>query len=121
LKILKGNIQDSWIGLNGPFDLIMLFNVIYYFSNEERFPLLRRLRALLSPNGVLAVVMHCKSNGKDLGAANLNMVNCSLKGLTPLPDLEKLTDLLKRSGFGQVTSQRLLPVSTFYGLVAHGT
>jgi hypothetical protein len=80
--------------------------------------LLQNLRAMLSPQGVLAVAMNCHSRGMDIGAANLNMVNCSLKGLTPLPDLDEIISLLKRSGFGQIDTHRFIPGSTFYGLVA---
>ncbi|RLB42215.1 MAG: hypothetical protein DRH12_06185, partial [Deltaproteobacteria bacterium] len=51
------------------------------------------------PQGVLAVVMNFHSMGKDIAAANLNMVNCSLKGLAPLPKLDQVTSLLKQCGF----------------------
>ena len=79
---------------------------------------LLNLRYMLSPQGVLAVVMNFRSRGKDVGAANLNMVNCSLKGLTRLPDLEETTSLLKQSVFPQIEVHRFMPGSTFYGIVA---
>jgi len=46
------------------------------------------------------------------------MVNCSLKGLSPLPDLDDLTVHLEESGFDKITTQRLMPGSTFYGVSA---
>ena len=96
----------------------MLYNIIYYFPLEERYELLRMLRSMLSLDGVIAIVMNLQSKGKDLGAANLNMVNCSLKGLTPLPDLDDITEQLKGSGFNQIKAVRLIPGSTFYGISA---
>ena len=67
---------------------------------------------------VLAVAMHFQSRGKDPGAANLNMVNCSLKGLTPLPPLDDLTVQLQERGFNRITTHRLMPGSTFCGVSA---
>lgn len=117
-RIIAGDILKSPKGLEGSFDLITLHNIIYYFPAEERLELLNRLRSMLSPDGVVAISTHFQSGGKDLGAANLNMVNCSLKGLTPLPALDELTAQLKESGFGDVKISRLIPGSTFYGISA---
>jgi len=33
------------------------------------------------------LAMGFRSKGKDIGMANLNLVNSSLKGVTPLPEL----------------------------------
>jgi hypothetical protein len=73
---------------------------------------------MLSPQGVLAIAMNCHSRGRDVGAANLNMVNCSLKGLTRLPDRDEILALLKRCPFRQIEAHSFMPGSTFYGFVA---
>lgn len=117
-RIIAGDIRLAHRDLKGPFDLIALYNVVYYFSREERSRMLKILRPLAVPGGVLALVTHTKSEGKDLGAANLNLVNSSFEGLTPLPSLEELTGQLRESGFGQIKIQRLIPGSAFYGIRA---
>jgi len=117
-RIMAGDIHVLFDSLEGPFDLITLFNIMYYFPMEERLDFLRKLRSLLSPKGSLAIAMHVHGRGRDLGAANLNMVNCSLKGLTPLPDLDDLVKLLNNAGFSQINIQRLIPGSAFYGISA---
>jgi len=119
-RIVAGDILVPPEGLEGPFDLIALYNIIYYFPSEKRLELLNRLRSMLSPNGVVAVAMNFQSMGKDIGAANLNMVNCSLEGLTPLPDLDELTAQLKESGFDEIRTHKLMPGSTFFGISARG-
>ncbi len=116
--ILQGDIRLPPGEVAGPFDLITLFNILYYFDEEGRAELLHKLRAMLSPKGVLAVAMNCHSRGRDVGAANLNIVNCSLKGLTPLPSREEILSLLKRCAFREVDTHRFIPGSTFYGFVA---
>lgn len=117
-RIIFGDVLSPPDGLEGPFDFISLFNIIYYFPSDARPEVINKLRSMLSPDGTLAVVMHFQSRGKDPGAANLNMVNCSLKGLTPLPALDDLTAQLKENGFHRITTQRLLPGSTFWGVSA---
>lgn len=117
-RIICGDMLSPPDGLEGPFDFISLFNLIYYFSPDERSELIGKLYSMLSPDGALAVVMHFQSRGTDPGAANLNMVNCSLKGLTPLPALDDLIVQLKERGFNRITAKRLLPGSTFWGVSA---
>lgn len=117
-RILTGDVRLPIDGLEGPFDLITLLNILYYFPLPERLDLLRHLGSRLTPDGFLAIAMNCHGRGKDLGAANLNLVNCSLKGLTPLPDTEEIMALLKEAGFNRVDCRKLIPGSSFYGFVA---
>jgi 4-hydroxy-2,2'-bipyrrole-5-carbaldehyde O-methyltransferase len=118
-SIHQGDIRHLPEEISGPFDLITLFNILYYFEDEGRIELLHKVRDLLSPQGVLAIAMNCHSQGSDVGAANLNVVTCSLKGLTPLPSREEIIALLKRCAFLRVETHRFMPASTFYGFVAH--
>jgi len=117
-RIIAGDIRVPPDNLEGPFNLITLFNILYYFPSEERLKLLRRLRSMLAPHGTIAIAMNLQSGGNDLAAANLNMVNVSLKGLTPLPDLDEIMMTLKAGGFDKIKAQRLVPASTFYGIAA---
>ena len=116
--IFHGDIRHRPGEIAGPFDLITLFNILYYFPEKDRGELFHDLRAMLSPRGVVAVAMNFQSKGKDVGAANLNLVNCSLKGLTPLPNLDETTSLLKRCGFRRIEVHRFMPGSTFHGVIA---
>jgi 2-polyprenyl-3-methyl-5-hydroxy-6-metoxy-1,4-benzoquinol methylase len=117
-SILHGDIRHPPEEIAGPFDLITLFNILYYFNHVDRTELLHNLRAMLSPQGVLAVAMNCHSRGTDISAANLNMVNCSLKGLTRLPGRDEIIALLRRCAFHRIDTHRFIPGSTFYGFVA---
>ncbi len=117
-EILAGDVRQVSREIVGPFDVITLYNLLYYFEATERPGLLQALRGMLSPQGVLAVAMGFRSNGGDLAMANLNLVNSSLKGVTPLPDLDQVRSLLKQCGFGNLVVHRFMPGSTFYGIVA---
>ncbi|WP_321370195.1 class I SAM-dependent methyltransferase [uncultured Desulfuromusa sp.] len=116
-EIRHGDIRHI-SGEMGTFDVITLYNLLYYFDKEARLSLINNLRDMLLPTGVLAVAMSFHSKGKDMATANLNMVNSSLKGLTPLPQLDDITSVLKKCGFGKIEIHRFMPGSTFYGIVA---
>jgi len=118
IAILAGDVRDQAVVEQGPFDLITLYNVIYYFPFEQRPELLRTLRSMLAPGGRVALANGFQGHGKDPSAASLNLANCSIEGLTPLPDTDELTGQLKESGFGQVSLTKLLPGSSFIGMVA---
>lgn len=117
-RIFHGDTRHPPGGLEGPFDLITLFNILYYFNEEDRIELIHNLRAMLAPQGVLAIATTCRSMGMDVAAAHLNMVNCSLKGLTPLPRLEDIQSLLHRCGFRRIDTHRFIPGGTLYGILA---
>jgi 2-polyprenyl-3-methyl-5-hydroxy-6-metoxy-1,4-benzoquinol methylase len=119
--IMEGDICSPPEMMEGPFDLIALYNVLHYFTSEKRVELLRTLNSILSSDGTVGISTFLQSNGEDLGAANLNMANSSLRGLAPLPDIDELTTELKGSGFKRIKTQRLIPGSTFYGIAAGNT
>jgi 2-polyprenyl-3-methyl-5-hydroxy-6-metoxy-1,4-benzoquinol methylase len=116
--IIVGDISSPPEGIEGSFDLITLYNVLHYFTSEKRIELLQTLRSMLYPYGTVAISTFSQSKGKDLGAANLNMVNSSLEGLAPLPDIDELTTELEGTGLKRIKTQKLIPGSTFYGIVA---
>lgn len=117
-EIVFGDVRHVSPEIAGPYDLITLYNLLYYFPLSERLGLLQALRGMLAPQGVVAVAMGFHSRGTDLGMANLNLVNSSLKGVTPLPELNDVTSLLQQAGFGNIEVHRFMPASSFYGIVA---
>jgi len=120
-EIRHGDIRQISGEIAGSFDVVTLYNLLYYFDQEARLGLLNILREVLSPMGVLAVAMSFHSKGRDIGSANLNMVNSSLKGLTPLPALDDIKTALKKCGFSKIEVHRFMPGSTFFGIVAYNT
>lgn len=117
-EVIQGDVRVPPPGLTGSFDLVSLYNVIYYFPLEERLGLFRSIRKMLSPGGALALVSSMQSKGQDLASAHLNLATSSMVGCTPLPNLEELTAQLKESGLAQIHSSRLMPRSAVYGIVA---
>ena len=118
-KILAGDIRNAPAGTEGPFDLITLYNIIYYFEEAAREKLFQKLTGLLSPSGGLAVAGSFHDHGTDFGMANLNLATVSLEGCTPLPDLNKTMAQLKTCGLKRLKKMRLMPGSSYFGILAY--
>ncbi len=117
-KILKGDIRTFDPGQYGTFDLITMYNIIYYFEAGERLDLIKKLKENLSPGGKIAVVNLFQAKNKDMAAATLNFVNSSLEGITPLPELSSLKKLFKDSGFQNIKSTKIIPGASLYSIIA---
>jgi 2-polyprenyl-3-methyl-5-hydroxy-6-metoxy-1,4-benzoquinol methylase len=119
-EVMVADIREQRADLAGPFDLITLYNVIYYIPVAERASLFASLRSLLSPGGTVAIVTSTQSRGRDLFAANLNLATSSMLGNTPLPELDDIMAQLEEGGFSSIETTRLVPRSKFYGIRAKG-
>lgn len=117
-QILEGDIGTVDESVLGRFDVITAFNLLYYMDPNHQTDFLRRMRGLLFPGGRLAIANNFESKGRDLAAANLNVVNTSLARLSPLPCLDSVRDLLKNCGFQGIDVTRFMPRNEFYGIVA---
>ena len=118
-QILVGDVHQPPPELTSSFDLITMYNLIYYIPEIQRKNLFQMLRARINPGGALALVSSFQSDGTDIGSANLNMATSSMIGCTPLPDLDTLQNQIKASGFKQVETNRLMTGSAMYGLIAY--
>ncbi len=115
-QVFTANIYDPPAELQGPFDLITLYNNIYYFPLEERVALFQTLRTLLAPDGALALVSMMQ--GKSMEAANFDLVLRSTVGGAPLPELNEVSRQLRDGGFTQIKQIRLMFGEPFFGIVA---
>lgn len=117
-QIVYGDINRPPADITGNFDLVTLYNNIYYFSEEDRPSLFLSLRKFMTPGGFLAITSSFQSKGKDLSSAHLNLATSSMMGCTPLPEVNTLTGQLQQSGFSQIAIEKLMPGSEMYAIVA---
>ncbi len=116
LDVRVANILEPPPELAGPFDIITLYNNIYYFATMQHVPLFQSLCSRLRPDGILAMVSIFKST--TVIAANFDLVLRSTQGCVPLPAVDDVVCELQQSGFSQVQKTQLYPGESFYGLLA---
>jgi SAM-dependent methyltransferase len=115
-RVMVADVRESGAETAGPFDLITLYNNIYYFPENERVSLLASLRGRLKPGGKLAVISLFA--GKSVTAANFELVLSATSGCAPMGTVESFVRQLHDSGFREVITTRLIPVQPFYGVSA---
>jgi len=98
------------------FDIVTLYNNIYYFPVEERVPLLRRIGAFLKPGGFLLLTTCCQ--GGSLGVEALNLWGAATRGAGRLPAQDELADQLRAAGYSSVKVKNLVPGDRFVAFQA---
>lgn len=99
------------------FDIVTLYNNIYYFPVEERPSLLGHLMKFLKPGGFLLLTTGCQ--GGNLGIELLNLWGASTAGCGRLPEVDEIKKQLNEAGFTDVHAINLIPGDKFYGFKAH--
>jgi SAM-dependent methyltransferase len=98
------------------FDLVLLLQNIYYFAEDQRPDLLRRLHGLLAPGG--ALLLASLFAGRSLAAAHYDLLFRATKGCGPLPRRQELDRQLHHAGFTTIQWMQLIPLESFHAVVA---
>jgi SAM-dependent methyltransferase len=112
----EADLRDLPARLGGPWDLVLLFQNIYYFAPDDRPALLDRLRRL-APDGAVVVGTAVAGTG-DPAAAHLDLVLRSTDGNVGLPTAAEMREGLAAAGFRTVDERRLAPLQPLRGFVA---
>jgi SAM-dependent methyltransferase len=115
-EVLVCDVMKPSAEWTGTFDLVTLYNNIYYFPVQERIHVLRTIRGLLRPGGTLALVS--AFHGSDPEGINFDLVLRSTAGCAPLPKLDELRGQLAQAGFAEPGVYRLAAGDWLYGLLA---
>lgn len=99
------------------FDIVTLYNNIYYFPVEERVSLLRHIREFLKPGGFMLLTTCCQ--GGSLGVEVLNLWGAATANCGRLPTADEMVSQLQQAGFKEVRAMRLIPGEAFFAFKAH--
>jgi 4-hydroxy-2,2'-bipyrrole-5-carbaldehyde O-methyltransferase len=97
---------------DGLFDVVTLYNNIYYFPAGERVALLRHLRSFVKPGGMLLATTCCQ--GGSVGVEVLNLWGAATAGGGPLPQVSEFVSQLREAGFAEAEAIHLSPGESFY-------
>ncbi len=115
LQILHADARRLPLEAGGRFELITLYNNIYYFDGAERRSLFADLGGRLTDDGRLAIVSMMR--GGTPVSLDLDLVLAATRGCTPLPTESELRATLGESGFTDIRRYRLLPGEPFLAFV----
>ncbi len=99
------------------FDIVTLYNNIYYFPFDERVALLAHIKGLIKPDGFLLLTTCCQ--GGNLGIEVLNLWGAATETGGRLPSVEQMQRQLNEAGYGNVEVFRLIPGDSFYAFKAY--
>ena len=114
VKILVEDIRN--FETQEQFDVLTLYNNIYYFPVEDRIELLRHAKKLLKPNGRILLTTGCQNGGIEFELVNL--IHASTNGWGRLPDKEEMLEQMTTAGFERNTATNLLPGNKYYAFVS---
>lgn len=112
-RAVSGDLRT--VALEGTFDRITMFNLLYYFAHDERDAVIESAAARLSPGGRLLLVGSCR--GGTLGNNILDIWFSGMPETGPLPRPEEMVAGLERAGLSVGAPQRLLPGEQFWMVV----
>ena len=101
------------------FDAVMMNNMLYYFSPEERTKLLDRMRERLARKGVAVLVTPLAETA--LGGRFASAFNAFMTlhdNLYPLPTIPRLRQQMKEVGFTNVRFIPFIPEGSWYIVIA---
>lgn len=114
LHVEAGDVRDR--PSDPTFDVVTLYNVLYYFPVDERIALLTKLAAFLRPGGRLVLSTSCQ--GGSAGMQVLDILTSNTAGLGRLPTPIEVTEQLLAAGFAKVTSRRAIPGESYHAFCA---
>ncbi|MFS0725009.1 class I SAM-dependent methyltransferase [Paenibacillus sp. 1P07SE] len=99
IEFVHGDFRQ-WEGPAEPVDLIMMNNILHYFSPEQRGTLLERARQLLSQQGSVSMItpLYMTNSGKAFSAAFNNFMS-SHDNLYGFPTEDELERIAGEHGF----------------------
>lgn len=114
VKIEVGDIRNK--KPDEYFDIVTLYNNIYYFPFDERISLLGNIKKFLKPGGLLLLTTGCQ--GGNLGIELLNLYGASTVGCGRLASVDEMVHQLNEAGYKDIKSINLIPGDKFYGFKA---
>jgi SAM-dependent methyltransferase len=110
VRIEVGDVRD-WQA-EETFDVVTLYNNIYYFPVGERVALLGGLRRFLGAGGMLVVTTSCQ--GGSVGVEALNLWGAATGTGGRLPEVAEMVGQLRDAGYVGVEAIRFTPGDRFY-------
>ncbi|MBX3274375.1 MAG: class I SAM-dependent methyltransferase [Sandaracinaceae bacterium] len=109
-RLVQGDLRS--LELEATFDVVTLFNLIYYFPPAERADVIARAARWVRPGGVLLLASSCR--GGTLANNMMDLWFGSVRGAGPLPERDAVLEALRGAGLAPDAPERILPAEELY-------
>jgi hypothetical protein len=99
------------------FDIVTLYNNIYYFPVEERVSLLRHIKGFTKAGGFLLLTTCCQ--GGSPAVEVLNLWGAATANCGRLPEVSEIVRQLQKAGYKDVETIGLIPGEKFFAFKAY--
>jgi SAM-dependent methyltransferase len=114
---LRELLEEGSAGpLSGPFDLILLANVVYYLPIGERVQLFRDVAGLLAPGGTALIISTAAT--PHLVSRHFDLLLRAQEGEMELPDVDTLVGQLSAAGLTPGPPRRIAPGNPLVAVTA---
>ncbi|MCZ7686907.1 MAG: class I SAM-dependent methyltransferase [Sandaracinaceae bacterium] len=110
IRVETGDLRT--LELDERFDVVTMFNLIYYFAVEERASVVARAASWLAPGGSLVLTTAC--GGETLPSNLLDIWFSSFRECGPLPRPPDITSALEAAGLEVARPVRMIPGEEYY-------
>ena len=99
------------------YDIVTLYNNIYYLPVDERVALFRHIGEFIKAGDVFVLTTCCQ--GGSLGVEALNLWGAATAKCGRLPKAEEMVNQLLEAGFKDAQATRLIPGDSFFAFRAY--
>jgi 4-hydroxy-2,2'-bipyrrole-5-carbaldehyde O-methyltransferase len=111
--IMNADVRDYRTGED--FDIVTLYNNIYYFPVDARVDLLMRMCGYLRPGGMMLLTTGCRKGGIEFEL--VNAMHAATKGWGRLPDRAEMIRQMEAAGFERISTASLVPGDKYYAFM----
>lgn len=115
VEILAGDVRDCHS--SEPFDILTLYNNIYYFPVEDRVTVLGQLLGLLRPGGRIVITTGCL--GGSIEFELVNLIHSGTRGWGRLPERDEMLRQMEDAGFVRSAVVELIPGNGYHAFIGH--
>lgn len=115
VEILVGDVRGYHS--SEPFDILTLYNNIYYFPVEDRVSVLGRLLGLLRPGGRIVITTGCLNGSIEFELVNL--IHAGTRGWGRLPERDEMLRQMEDAGFIRNAAVELIPGNGYHAFIGH--
>ncbi len=114
IELVHTNIEQ-WQGHPQSMDMIMMNNILYYFSSDQRDSLFAQLKTYLKPGGWVSIIspIHPSKQGKSFSSA-FNIFMTSHDNLYALPAEQEIRELAEKHGFVEIEFKPVIREGSWY-------